>query len=63
MTRLPPNVIARIREKARREDENDLRSGEREKLAPLPKLDWSDATLRAPTEGHVDVVRFPRTKR
>jgi hypothetical protein len=59
MTRLPPSVLARIRARARLEAEAEEKSGERERSQPTPtqKLEWlGSTTLRAPTQGHVDVV-------
>lgn len=70
MPRLPPAVAARIRAKARLEEiEQEERSGERptlRKQAPTPedKLRWlGSETLRAPSEGTVDVVKLGPKRR
>lgn len=69
MTRLPHDVLARLRAKARAERETEEeRSGERSKpsfeVEPSQKLEWlTRETLRRPSAGSVDVVKLPRRKR
>lgn len=65
MTRLPSSaVLARLRARARAEGEAP--SGERSVVPPATpeqKLRWLGSdTLRAPREGHIDIVQLGRRR-